>query len=327
MGASSSLDRVAQSQVGWTLPHQTGSNAWTNYVMSRYGIGYSVTGVSASLALPRLLRRRMQDWVVENLAFYFGRDFLSFGRNLQSLSREGSAMFYGVDIRLGTHESSWFYCKSTEWLLQLHKAVLEPLHGQLENGGDHRFPGRAYYLGDEPPPAAVAVNGSRAANRPAKKPDSGEGQTDEAKDSSSHQGQSCDREQTSESFTHQLCIFLGNADGHVGLLTLPIPDNKVQELAPVLEIWKEYEAPCIRAGQTWTSEEDFLRLREEHVNLPDLLLLALEPDVAMSLTPDWTWEKYPRGYGEVALPLSGHPDGDEPLIVSSTSNSSIGSDT
>eukprot|EP00913_Durusdinium_trenchii_P016805 g15795.t1 len=61
MGASSSLDRVAQSQVGWTLPHQTGSNAWTNYVMSRYGIGYSVTGVSASLALPRLLRRRMQD--------------------------------------------------------------------------------------------------------------------------------------------------------------------------------------------------------------------------------------------------------------------------
>eukprot|EP00438_Fugacium_kawagutii_P005437 Skav226193 [mRNA] locus=scaffold2212:144138:147354:+ [translate_table: standard] len=54
MGAASSdLDRESQAQVGWTLPHQGGANVWTNYVMSRYGIGYSVTGVSASLALPR----------------------------------------------------------------------------------------------------------------------------------------------------------------------------------------------------------------------------------------------------------------------------------
>lgn len=58
--------------------------------------------------------------------------------------------------------------RTSPFRLQLHKAVLEPLHGQLENGlhssdqallsatqsvllvpqgGDHRFPGRAYYLG------------------------------------------------------------------------------------------------------------------------------------------------------------------------------------
>eukprot|EP00913_Durusdinium_trenchii_P016806 g15796.t1 len=79
--------------------------------------------------------------------------------------------------------------------------------------------------------------------------------------------------------------------------------------------WRFGRSMKLLASEQDRLGRDFLRLREEHVNLPDLLLLALEPDVAMSLTPDWTWEKYPRGYGEVALPLSGHPDGDEPLIV------------
>ncbi|CAL1133163.1 unnamed protein product [Cladocopium goreaui] len=152
MGAASSdLDRAGQAQVLWTLPHHSGNNVWTNYVMSRYGMGYSVTGVSASLALPRLLRRRMQDgpaarydfeteicqpqtkqdWIVDNLAFYFVSNGLSFGmapgflpgsdcswvswlfgdslkgmmqlvwgsaqgRSLQSVSRAGSSMFYGA---------------------------------------------------------------------------------------------------------------------------------------------------------------------------------------------------------------------------------------
>lgn len=330
MGATSSdLDRPSQAQVQWTLPHQSGSNVWTNYVMSRYGFGYSVTGVSASLALPRLLRRRMQDWVVESLAFYFGTDGLSFGRTLQSVSRAGSSMFYGVDIRFGSHEPSWFYCKPTEWLLQLHKAILEPVNDeQLENGADRRFPGRAYFIGDEPPPAAVAAN-NRADHQAQKRSEAAaEGeveQADEAKDASSHQGRS-GSQQVSESFTHQLSVFMGNADGHVGLLTLPIPGNKVMEVEVLLELWKELEAPCFRAGRTWVSAEDFLLLREEHVNLPDLLLLALEPDIAMSLTPDWTWEKYPRGYGEVAQTPTGFREGDEPLDLSSTSDSSsIGS--
>lgn len=333
MGAASSdLDRAGQAQVLWTLPHHSGNNVWTNYVMSRYGMGYSVTGVSASLALPRLLRRRMQDWIVDNLAFYFVSNGLSFGRSLQSVSRAGSSMFYGVDIRFGSHEPSWFYCKPTEWLLQLHKAILEPFNdGQLENGADRRFPGRAYYIGDEAPPAAVAAN-TRTVREVQKRSESAEGQreveradaADEAKDASSHQDRS-GSDQTSDTFTHQLCIFMGNADGHVGLLTLPIPANKVEEVESVVESWEELEAPCFRAGRQWTTAEEFLLLREEHVNLPDLLLLALEPDIAMSLTPDWTWEKYPRGYGEVAQTPTGFREGDGPLLVSSTSNSSIAS--
>jgi len=35
--------------------------------------------------------------------------------------------------------------------------------------------------------------------------------------------------------------------------------------------------------------------------MTDLFLMGLETEVAMALTPDWTWEKYPQGFGEVAL--------------------------
>eukprot|EP00439_Symbiodinium_sp_Y106_P073888 s5_g14.t1 len=51
--------------------------------------------------------------------------------------------------------------------LQLHKAILEPLSDHLRDSAgrpqDARFPGRAYFLGDEPPPAAVAANRAREA--------------------------------------------------------------------------------------------------------------------------------------------------------------------
>eukprot|EP00971_Amphidinium_carterae_P030549 600806-Amphidinium_carterae.1 len=30
------------------------------------------------------------------------------------------------------------------------------------------------------------------------------------------------------------------------------------------------------------------------------MILGFEPDLSASLTPDWTWERYPRGVGEVA---------------------------
>lgn len=50
-----------------------------------------------------------------------------------------------------------------------------------------------------------------------------------------------------------------------------------------------------------TTARDFARLRESAMNMPDLLLFGLESDLASSLTPDWTWEKYPRGSGEVTV--------------------------
>mmetsp|Transcript_26542 Transcript_26542/g.63313 ORF Transcript_26542/g.63313 Transcript_26542/m.63313 type:complete len:312 (-) Transcript_26542:66-1001(-) len=310
MGAASSdFDRAHLAQVGWSLPHQGSSNAWSNYVVSRYGNGYSVTGIAASLALPRLLRKRLQDWRVDSFGFYFSKDFISFGRNLRSLSREGSNMFYGVDIRLGHHTNSWFCCKPTEWLLRLHKAILEPfsnIDASAQSLQDRRFPGRAYYIGNEPPPAAVAAN--RATGEAAKLAESSKGGDDKEE-------KSCESQDASAptAFTHQLSVFLGNADGQIGLLTLPVPGNQVQALEGVLEAWEGLEVPCSRAGQTWRSTEDFLRFREQTVNLQDLLLLVLEPEMAMSLTPDWTWEKYPRGCGEVAVPTATGPEDAEGL--------------
>jgi len=310
MGASASdLDRSSLAKVSWSLTQHESNNPWCNYLMSRYGFGYSVTGVAASLALPRLMRKRLQDWKVDSFSFHFGENFLSFGRNLRSMSRESSVMFYGVDMKFGNHEPSWFYCKVSEWLLQLHKAILEPLSDHLRDSAgrpqDARFPGRAYFLGDEPPPAAVAANRAREAKM-SERSATGETATAESGPKETTAAEPDDVRNSADSaafFTHQLSVFLGNADGQIGLLTLPVPMDQVERLQEVLQIWEqENERPCYRGGQWWRSAQDFLQLREETVNLPDLLLLALEPETAMSLTPDWTWEKYPRGYGEVAVP-------------------------
>lgn len=231
-------------------------------------------------------------------------------------------MFYGVDIKFGDHPVAWFYCKSSEWQLILHKALLEPLAVQTttpsasapsaasNSAQDRRFPGRAYYLGDEPPPAAVAAEVLRVAQQQGEvKKKEAEGATTAGHDLMTSLG-----EAVAEGFaggaaasggddlpSYQLSVFFGNADGHVGLLCLPILASQVEAVRAVISGWsKELEVPCNWAGRWWSTTEDFIHLREQTVNLPDLALLALEPDVAMSLTPDWTWEKYPRGYGEVA---------------------------
>lgn len=56
------------------------------------------------------------------------------------------------------------------------------------------------------------------------------------------------------------------------------------------------------SGRRWVTPEDFALLRETSLNMTDLFLMGLETEMAMALTPDWTWEKYPQGFGEVALP-------------------------
>jgi len=311
----SEFDRVEHASVSWSLEHLDGHTQWSTWLLHRYGVGYSVTGVSSSAALPRLLRRRMQDWRVDAINFHLSSTYLSIGRHLRSISRETSSMFYGVDIRFGDHSSGWFYCKPSEWQLILHKALLEPLASQAAaptaapaaaSTQDRRFPGRAYYLGDEAPPAAVAAEVLRVAQQ------QGEVKKKEAEsDAAAGEGfaGAGSREALAQSGadaidlpSHQLSVFLGNADGHVGLLCLPILASQVDAVRAVTLGWsKELEVPCNWAGRLWRTAEDFMQLREQTVNLPDLVLLALEPDVAMSLTPDWTWEKYPRGYGEVAM--------------------------
>jgi len=218
-------------------------------------------------------------------------------------------MFYGVDIRIADCLSDWWYCKPNEWQLQLHKAFLEPVpdgSSQSTEGVEDsvRFPGRAYYLGDEPPPAAVAANLR-----------SGLWSEDSKKDPEARGGpQAATLQQTraADHVSHQLSIFLGNADGHVGVLSFPVPANQVDPVAAMIAAWEDgLEAPCHWAGRQWRTQEDFTQLRETSVNLPDILLLALEPDLAMSLTPDRTWEKYPQGLGEVTKPSDVPSEGDE----------------
>merc|ERR1719401_386612 len=38
--------------------------------------------------------------------------------------------------------------------------------------------------------------------------------------------------------------------------------------------------------------------------------VSLHCATATALTPDWTWEKYPRGYGDAALPPGHDPNED-----------------
>lgn len=66
-------------------------------------------------------------------------------------------------------------------------------------------------------------------------------------------------------------------------------------------VWNHsHSVPLCSAELRLTTPEQFRELRDTSINITDLLLLGLEFEAAMALTPDWTWEKYPRGLGEVA---------------------------
>jgi len=69
----------------------------------------------------------------------------------------------------------------------------------------------------------------------------------------------------------------------------------------MVQHWGEHCVPLTWSGRRWVTAEDFVFLRETSLNMTDLFLMGLETEVAMALTPDWTWEKYPQGFGEVAL--------------------------
>ena len=56
---------------------------------------------------------------------------------------------------------------------------------------------------------------------------------------------------------------------------------------------------CSDAGMVCDTDGDYQALGTTAINITDLLLLGIEPDTAMALTPDSTWELYPQGRGEV----------------------------
>lgn len=252
---ASELDRVGLSDAEWLVPHSDPGSAWARFALRRYS-GVAATGMAANAAVPRLLRQRLQDWLVLGLRVFLGETFISFGRQLRSISQPESQLFYGVDLRFD-ESSSWWYCPSQEWSLRFHKACLESCH-------DSRWEGQPHWLGEPR-----------------------EGEAPRAPEQ-----------------CHQLILVLSNADGHPGLLCLPVSSPE-----PVLAVMGRWRESALHwAGRLWESADDFTQLRETALNLTDILLLGLEPDFAMALTPDWTWEKYPRGLGEVPEAGTGAPD-------------------
>mmetsp|Transcript_3217 Transcript_3217/g.7717 ORF Transcript_3217/g.7717 Transcript_3217/m.7717 type:complete len:379 (-) Transcript_3217:255-1391(-) len=320
-------------EVSWTLPHGSLASPWSRYALRRYGSGFAPTGLAESVAVPRLLRLRTQDWLIHGFGVRLGPDFVSFGRELSSSSQTEARTFYGVDVYFGQHSrSSWFwYCKSTEWLLLLHQVILEPIPevpgvdpgsigtlslqtaGSQGGAADMRWPGKPRYLTEETAPSGSKsrrqrATSSRDAQVVAQCATSAAGVAPQSPDS----GNQVDK---------QLSFLMSNADGHVGLLSLPVPRNKEDAAKEAIAQWSSLCVTPLRwGGDVYSTPEDFRQLREHALNMPDILLLGLEAEMAMVLTPDWTWEKYPRGFGEAAFPdpvvASGYEDEDVPVLSS-----------
>jgi len=319
MGAGSSdLDREAQAEAYWLVPHRGLNSPWTQFALRRYGSGFAATGVASNVALPRLVRRRLQDWTVRGCSVYLGPDYVSYGRDLGSLSRADARLFYGIDVRFGKHErTNWlWYCRAHEWLLRLHKADLEPLPVLPDPAtfgapvSDQRWPGRPRYLHEEAVTEPSSSNGAqppKCNSAASNAEESGAGAAAVADASSAADAQpeaGCTTGCTTESpmaVEHQLSLLLSNAEGHVGHLCLPVPRSKTDAVAAMVQHWAEHCVPLTWSGRRWVTAEDFALLRETSLNMTDLFLMGLETEVAMALTPDWTWEKYPQGFGEVAL--------------------------
>lgn len=299
IGASTSSE---SEKVGWLVRHDGYASPWAQFVLRRYGSGLAATGMALNSGLPWLLRQRIQDWDVCGIVVELGPTCISFGRSLGSHIGGDSSpgMTYCITIRFGEHGSGgWlWYCKPREWLLQLHKVVLERVPAsvpsqvpaemegaQLQGApeGQPRWPGRGRHLFEE----ADESNGQCVA------PATGEVDT---KVTSLEQEQVTNPDQVE----HQLSMYFSNADGHIGLLCLPVLPSCKDKIEEVMPLWRHgCEVPFAWGTQMLTTAQDFARLHESAINMPDLLLFGLESDLASSLTPDWTWEKYPRGFGEV----------------------------
>merc|ERR1712232_353791 len=109
---------------------------------------------------------------------------------------------------------------------------------------------------------------------------------------------------------HQLSLFFSNADGHIGLLRLPMPASVLETTTAYLGDWAVYEMPLIWGGQQWRTDDQFALLQDQTLNMPDLFLMGLETELAMTLTPDTTWEGYPQGCGDACRPGDDHVNPD-----------------
>jgi len=362
--ASAELDRETLAEASWLVQHGELGSPWGRFVIQRYGSGIAATGMNSSAAVPRLLRKRVQDWDVQGCTVHLGPDFVSFGRQLSSPSYSETDFFYGIDILFGQHpQSSWlWYCHPQVWLLRLHKAILEELPSLPEptavavssSAGTspsrtlidiQRFPGRPRWLGDSPPPSAQAdiatavgsccpnpsgalcgepiksadvipgeLSGEPSNEAPGKclgegsrtvEPSDGnrggaieESSVDAMGTAATHEAP---EDVSGDVVRHQLLLFFGNSEGHPGLLRLPVPASRMAETEVLVTRWEQWQVPLQWSGQRWESVDDFRRLLDEALVMSDLLLLGLDLELAEALTPDWTWEVYARGFGEVAF--------------------------
>jgi hypothetical protein len=307
---ASDFSRESESHVSWLVEHVGYASPWSSFTLRRYGAGYAATGVESKVAVPRLLRRRLHDWRVKGCGVHVGSNFVSFGRQLVSLSSGTTELFFGIDIFFGdtSARAQWlWYCSVREWLLHLHKAVLEPMpprpsRSPILTTRQQQWAGRPRLLGDEPSTTSTseplhtfdAAGDSRAGG------------------DSTHVNEEESNPPLDETIDHQLSLFLSNADGHVGILCLPIPNGQVDAVAAVVAKWRSTcEEPLVIGERRWETEEDFLALRDARLNMPDLLLLGLEMELSMVLTPDVTWEKYPHGLGNPVSPRFPSQTGEE----------------
>mmetsp|Transcript_52360 Transcript_52360/g.125032 ORF Transcript_52360/g.125032 Transcript_52360/m.125032 type:complete len:375 (-) Transcript_52360:174-1298(-) len=331
--SSSGFEREACSECAWNLSADGVTSEWSEFLVRHYSVEHEMaSGLAMTIVLPQLLRSRLQDWMVTGVSVYLGQSSISFGRQLSSRSETDVKLFYGVDILFGDHSAvSWiWYCRSTEWCLQLHKAMVEALppppievSASSQPMTQERFPGRPHWLvdahdnvdqegefqkrvEDKPMEGSFAIQEAAGDEENGPQADRGvpiesampslqEEEPECAVASQDVTGAAQDR------MPYQLTLILSNAEAHPGILSLPIPLGKEDEVRAVVQKWNENcEGPLTWAGRRFQTETDFQVMREVAVNLTDLLLLGLEPDLSSSLNPDWTWERYPRGVGEVA---------------------------
>eukprot|EP00929_Paragymnodinium_shiwhaense_P112208 TRINITY_DN80470_c0_g1_i1.p1 TRINITY_DN80470_c0_g1~~TRINITY_DN80470_c0_g1_i1.p1 ORF type:complete len:385 (-),score=50.01 TRINITY_DN80470_c0_g1_i1:87-1241(-) len=320
-GTRHGFKRQNEAKVSWTISNEGLGSQWQQYALRRYGSGFSATGVPTSVALPPLLQRRLLDWTVKGFSVDLGAAFISFGRVLEA-SSGGQPVFFGTDIFFGDNSAraSWFFpCQSHEWLLQLHKAVLEPVPDLPPATSDLEAPpaaGRPRYLrhsrdeaagqfwGDEQEDDVSAARGAAAAAETSRRYSSSEGHVAE----------------------QHMVLFLSNHEGRVGILTVPVPNRNLQAVQAVMRTWAATcEVPLLWGGRLWRSSEDFFALRDGALNMPDLFLLGVDAQLAMALTPDWSWEQYPLGFGLPALPKGDLEDTESAIDMPSESSVALSS--
>lgn len=306
MGVSGSALTGEETDVQWEVLHDNYDSEWTRFMQHRYGTGMAATGLASNVVLPRLLRRRLQDWLVLNFSFRIGEQSVSYGRELNSMSQSDWCIFHGIDIFFGPSTlTSWtWYCKNTEWYLRLHRVVVETLdlpRPRKEPVTGKRFPGAPHWIGAEPPESVRKALEAEAATVDTASSCAANAASNESRDDAQPRGEAETLpDSDGDAVTLQMTMWFSNASGHPGMLCLPVTRKGEALAAEAAErLNREFSTPLRWAGMVCDTDGDYQALGTTAINITDLLLLGIEPDTAMALTPDSTWELYPQGRGEV----------------------------